>query len=217
MDLLAQIELLDMELINSVKLTSLIARYIINLIVTFVIVKVIYYSINRDRDYLFTYFVFNTLVFFVCYLMSSVNLGVGFGFGLFALFSILRYRTSTLAVKEMTYLFAVITIAVINAVVTDQISIAELLFTNLTIGIVIYYFDIYWKDGVKVQSIIYEKIENIHPTKREALISDLKERTGLNIMKVELSNINFMNDTVKAKIFYMPDQHNIMGRDIETY
>ena len=217
MDLLAQIELLDMELVNSVKLTSLVARYVINLMITFFIVKVVYYSINRDRDYLFTYFVFNTLVFFVCYLMSSVNLGVGFGFGLFALFSILRYRTTTLAVKEMTYLFAVITIAVINAVVTDQISIAELLFTNLAIVVLIYYFDVYWKDGVKVQSIVYEKIENIHPNNREALIKDLNTRTGLDIMKVELSNINFMNDTVKVKIFYMPDQQNIMGRDVETY
>ena len=206
-----------MELINAAKLTSLVARYFFNLLVTFVIVKVVYYSINRDRDYLFTYFVFNTLVFFVCYLMSSVNLGVGFGFGLFALFSILRYRTSTLAVKEMTYLFAVITIAVINAVVTDQISVAELLFTNLTIVMLIYYFDVYWKDGVKVQIIVYEKIENIHPSKRENLLLDLKERTGLNITKVELSNINFMNDTVKAKVFYVPDQHNMMGRDIETY
>ena len=214
MELLAQIELLDMELINSAKLTSLIARYFINLLITFIIVKGVYYSINRNRDYLFTYFVFNTLVFFVCYLMSSVNLGVGFGFGLFALFSILRYRTSTLAVKEMTYLFAVITIAVINAVVTDQISAAELLFTNFAIVVLIYYFDVYWKDGVKVQSIVYEKIEYIHPSKREALIADLKERTGLNIMKVELSNINFMNDTVKAKVFYVPDQHNMMGTDV---
>ena len=149
--------------------------------------------------------------------MSSVNLGVGFGFGLFALFSILRYRTSTLAVKEMTYLFAVITIAVINAVVTDQISAAELLFTNLAIVILIYYFDVYWKDGVKVQSIIYEKIENIHPSRRANLLEDIKARTGLDIMKVELSNINFMNDTVKVKIFYVPDQQNVMGDEIETY
>ncbi|MCB0813068.1 MAG: DUF4956 domain-containing protein, partial [Flavobacteriales bacterium] len=90
----------------------------------FVLIRVIYYPIHRKKDYLFTYFLFNILIFFLCVLLNNVKLSIGFAFGLFAIFGILRYRTEQIGIKDMTYLFSVITLAVINALVSKKVSIA---------------------------------------------------------------------------------------------
>ncbi|HNK41111.1 MAG TPA: DUF4956 domain-containing protein, partial [Flavobacteriales bacterium] len=111
-------------------LWEMLFKFGLDAIVLFVLIRLIYYPIHRKKENLFTYFVFNVLIFFLCVLMNNVKLSMGFGFGLFAVFSIIRYRTEQLSVKDMTYLFTVITLAVINALVSKKVSLLELLFTN---------------------------------------------------------------------------------------
>ena len=142
------------------------------------------------------------------YLMNNISLGVGFGFGLFAIFSILRYRTSTINIKEMTYLFMVITVALINAVISPSFSYTEILFSN---GIIVLMTVILEKlmqtQTLSVYKIVYEKIDNIKPENRPALMQDLKERTGLNITHLQIMNIDFLRDVVNIKLYYEQEKN----------
>ena len=212
LDLLESIRVFDIKIIDKEDFFNLLFRFSINLFIALSIIRGIYYPTRRDKEYFFTFMIFNTLTFFVCYLLSSVKLELGFAFGIFALFSLLRYRTNPLPVKEMTYLFAVIIIAVINALSTKKVSYFELCFTNFTIVALLYYLERIWL-GFKgaLQVITYEKIENIKPQNRHLLIEDLEERTGLKIIDVEINRINFLNDTARITINYDPDENNIMG------
>jgi hypothetical protein len=187
---------------------ELVFRLLINSAVAFIIIRLIYYPVHNRKDYLFTYFIFNLLIFFVSYLLSGVKLQLGFAFGLFAIFGILRYRTEQLAIKEMTYLFVVIAIAIINALANKKISYAELLFTNFSIIAVTYLLERKWllrHESFKI--IVYEKIELIKPENQALLINDLKERTGLKITQVQIGKIDFLRDTAILKIFYFEDEN----------
>jgi hypothetical protein len=183
-------------------LTNLITRYAFNFFVAFIIIKVIYQRDNNNKDFIFTYFMFNSLIFFFAYILGSIQINMGFAFGLFAVFAILRYRTDPIPIKEMTYLFTVITIGVINALSGTVVSYLALIFTNSTIVGLTYVLEKYWQNNVLIKRLIeYENIENIKPEKHSDLLMDLKERTGLNIEYFEIQTINFLRDTVKIKIF----------------
>ena len=128
---------------------------------------------------------------------------MGFAFGLFAIFSILRYRTISIPMKEMTYLFMVIAIAVINALTTKKVSFMELLFTNVSLIAASYFLERLWyKEGLSEQTIEYEKIENIKPERRAILIADLKERTGLDIRSAEILTTDFLRDMARVRVYY---------------
>ncbi len=211
-DLLENIRFFGIKLLDSEDFFNLLFRIGINLIITVLIVRYIYYPIRRDKDYFFTFIVFNLLTFFVCYLLSGVKLEMGFAFGIFALFSLLRYRTNPLPVKEMTYLFTVIVVAIINALSSKKVSYFELFFTNFFILTLVYYLERIWTKHKGVYQVVtYEKIENIKPQNRQLLIADLEERTGLKIIDVEVQRINFLNDTARVRINYEPDASNIMS------
>jgi hypothetical protein len=183
-------------------------RLLINFGVAFVIIRLIYYPVQQRKDYLFTYFIFNLLIFFLSYLLSSVKLQLGFAFGLFAIFGILRYRTEALAIKEMTYLFVVIAIAVINALANKKISIAELMFTNLAIISITYLLEKKWLLRHEAyKTIIYEKIELIKPENYQLLLQDLEQRTGLKIIRVQIGKIDFLRDVATVKIFFFDDEN----------
>ena len=127
-------------------LINLMIRFGFNLSIAFIIIKLIYQR-NRanNLDFVFTYFMFNSLIFFFAFLLSSITINMGFAFGLFAVFAILRYRTDPIPIKEMTYLFIVITIGVINALSGVEVSYAALLFTNITLVILTYFLENYWQ------------------------------------------------------------------------
>ena len=181
----------------------LLIRFSFDFLVLIIIVRFLYYRKPGDRDYAFTFLIFNPLIFFVCYLMSSVKLEIGFAFGLFAVFSILRYRTLTIPIKEMTYLFAVITIGVINSMGTKKVSYTELLFTNFSIIALLGYLEYAWyNNALKSTEVQYEVIENIKPEKLPDLLADLRTRTGLPIERVEVVRTDFLRDTARLKIFY---------------
>ncbi len=188
---------------------ELLFRLTINCIVAFVIIRLIYYPIHNRKDYLFTYFVFNLLIFLLSYLLSGVKLQLGFAFGLFAIFGILRYRTEALRIKEMTYLFVVIGVAVINALSNKKISYAELLFTNLAIITITYVIEKKWLLRHEVsKTIVYEKIDLIKPKNHHLLRLDLEQRTGINITRVQIGRIDFLRDVARVRIFYYEDENS---------
>ena len=146
-------------------------------------------------------------VFFLCFLLENVKLQLGFALGLFAIFGIIRYRTDPIPIKEMTYLFIVIGVSVINALANKKISHSELLFTNFIIIAVTHGLEKIWLLRHETRkTITYEKIELIKPSKKEELMADLKERTGLNITRIEVRRIDFLRDTAQIRIFFFEDE-----------
>lgn len=203
LELLEETRFFGNRLLDSKDLGELVFRFTIDFIFAFIIIRLIYYPIYKQKEYLFTYFLFNILIFLVCILLSGVKLKLGFAFGLFAIFAILRYRTEQIPIKEMTYLFAVIIVAVVNALSSKKISYAELLFTNLVIVGTIYGLEKIWLQKKEtIKTVTYEKIELIKPENYQQLIKDLRERTGLDIHRVDIVSINFLRDTARLKIYY---------------
>ncbi len=201
------IEVFGNQLIDFSNLGELIFRFSVDLLVIGIIVGLIFYPKYREKNYLFTYLLINVSVFLVCTLLSSIKLKIGFAFGLFAVFSIIRYRTEQIPIRQMTYLFLVIILGVINALSNKSVSYAEMALGNLILVLCVYGLEADWfqhRDGV--QSIRYEKIELIKPENHQLLLEDLKERTGLNIQKIEVERINFLNDTANLKAFYSEEE-----------
>ena len=171
-------------------LLSLIIRFGFNLVIAFIIIKLIYHRDHNNNDFVFTYFMFNSLIFFFAYILGNMDINIGFAFGLFAVFAILRYRTDPIPIKEMTYLFIVITIGVINALGQNEVSYEELLFTNLALVTLTYILENYWQNNLLVRrTIVYDALENIKPENHEKLLLDLKNRTGLNIIDFDIRRI----------------------------
>jgi len=182
---------------------KLITKTVFNLVVITAIIRYIYYPVTKNKDYLFTYFLISLTVFLLCVLLDSVKLQLGFALGLFAIFGIIRYRTDPIPIKEMTYLFLVIGISVVNALANKKISHAELVFANMMIVFVTFGMERIWLlKGESRKNVIYEKIDLIVPERREELLADLKERTGIDIIRVEVRKIDFLKDTANLRIFY---------------
>ena len=187
----------------SFELLNLIIRFGFNLSIAFIIIKVIYQRNHTNNlDFVFTYFMFNSLIFFFAFLLSNITINMGFAFGLFAVFAILRYRTDPIPIKEMTYLFIVITIGVINALSGAEVSYAALLFTNIALVGLTYVLETYWQNNTLIlRTVQYEIIENIKPENHEKLRLDLEDRIGMPIIKFEIHRINFLRDTVRISIY----------------
>ncbi len=180
-----------------------LAGFSLNFVIVFIIVRGIYYPQQQDKHYVFTFFVFNTIIFFVMGLLNSSEISVGVGFGLFAIFSILRYRTDTIPIREMTYLFVLIALPVLNSILLDSQDYGEFAVANLaTIG-VLYVLEKEWGFHYETRKhISYERIEMIRPENWPELMTDLKERTGLPITRIEIGRINFVRDTAEINIYY---------------
>lgn len=197
------VRFIDLKLFDAEDFTDLILRSLFNFIIVFILVKFIYRSDKKNKNYAFSFYLFSMIIFFLCYLLSGIKLEMGFAFGLFAIFSILRYRTISIPMKEMTYLFMVIAIAVINALTTKKVSFMELLFTNISLIAASFFLERLWyKEGLSEQTIEYEKIENIKPERRAILIADLKERTGLDIRSAEILTTDFLRDMARVRVYY---------------
>jgi hypothetical protein len=195
----------------SLELLNLIIRFGFNLSVAFIIIKLIYQRDHNNNDFVFTYFMFNSLIFFFASILGSITINMGFAFGLFAVFAILRYRTDPIPIKEMTYLFIVITIGVINALSGDEVSFAALLFTNTALVGLTYFLEKYWQKNLLASiTIDYDKIENVKPENHEALLADLKERTGLNIQDFKFFKMDFLRDTARIMIYYKEQINKIV-------
>ena len=199
-------ELYGIDFFDLEDFSKLLFKFGINLFFLIIIVRLIYYRVKDDKDYVFTYIMFNILTFFICFLLRKVPMQMGFALGLFAVFGILRYRTEAIPIRQMTYLFIVIGISMINALSNKSISIFEVLFTNGIIALITYLIDRLWFQTVEERkNIVYEKIELIKPENKQELIKDLKERTGLPIHEVKVDKIDFLKDTAAVTIYYNRD------------
>lgn len=192
---------------------ELILRFGFNALVIFFLVRTIYIRYNRQEEhYAFTYFMFNVVIFFVCFLLSNVTLSIGFAFGLFAVFAILRYRTDPIPIKEMTYLFIVITLGVMNALSTPEITYLELFFANGAVLSTTLIVEKYWYGrALQTIDVTYEKVENIRPINREAILADLQDRTGLDIRWYRITRVDFLRDTARIKVVYKDDKGKGQG------
>lgn len=191
-------------------LWELLFKFAIDLVVVYVLIRKIYYPIHKKKDFLFTYFLFNVLIFFLCGLLNSVKLSTGFGFGLFAIFSILRYRTEQISIKDMTYLLAVIAVAVVNALLSKKVSLAELVFTNGVILLTTYVLEHLWLTRHEAMRLVtYEKIDLIQGTRRDELLTDLGNRLGIKVSRVEVGKIDLLRDTAQLRVFYFEDEQSL--------
>ena len=196
-------ELYGIDFFDLEDFSKLLFKFGINFIFLIIIVRLIYYRVKDDKDYVFTYIMFNILTFFICFLLRKVPMEMGFALGLFAVFGILRYRTEAIPIRQMTYLFIVIGISMINALSNKSVSIFEVLFTNGLITLITYLIDRWWFQTIEeTKSIIYEKIDLIKPENKEEMIKDLKDRTGLPIHEVKIEKIDFLKDTASITIYY---------------
>ena len=179
-------------------------RLLIDVLSMVVLVRFIYFRIYKKKDYLFTFFLFNIIIFIITYLMNKVDMSLGAAFGLFAVFSMLRYRTEGISTKDMTYLFIVIAIGLICAV--SKGTYFELSLITAILIAFTYALDGNWLvRNELVKTIQYENIELIKPENYNALIDDLKKRTGLNIHRASVNRIDFLKDIAVVKIYYYED------------
>ncbi|OFX62297.1 MAG: hypothetical protein A2066_02350 [Bacteroidetes bacterium GWB2_41_8] len=200
---LEELKFLGIKIINPDDYVELLVRFGLNLLVTCFIVVVIYAKTSKRKDFYFTYVAISIVIFLLCFLLESVKIELGFALGLFAIFGIIRYRTDAIPIKEMTYLFVVIAVSVINALANKKISYAELITTNLLImgGIFILEKILNLRQEISYR-IIYEKIENVQADKKDILMEDLKTRTGIDIKHFEIERIDFLRDVAYINIFF---------------
>jgi hypothetical protein len=180
-------------------------RLLIDIIAMLILVRLIYFRIYKKKDYLFTFFLFNIIIFIITYLLNKVDLSLGAAFGLFAVFSMLRYRTEGITTKDMTYLFIVIAMGLICAV--SKATYFELGVINAILIGFTYALDGNWLvRNELVKNVRYENIELIKPENNKALIQDLRNRTGLNIHRVTVTRIDFLRDVAVVKVYYYEDR-----------
>jgi hypothetical protein len=187
-------------------------RFLINTISLFVLVKYCYYRRTPNREFLFSFFLFGTGVFIVSYLLRGVDVSMGFAFGLFAIFSMLRYRTEAISIKSMTYLFLVITVSLLSAV--GKASAIELISINALICVCTGLAESKMlTPRLSEQLVLYEKIDNIRPQNRHRLLEDLHQRTGLEIRNVLIDRIDFLRDTATLRVFYVSGERDLFAAE----
>lgn len=198
-----ELKFLGMKLINPEDFVSLVVRFSMNLLVILFIVIGLYAKNSRRKDFYFSFIAVSILIFLLCFLLANVKMEMGFALGLFAVFSIIRYRTDSIPIKEMTYLFVVIVVSVINALANKKISYAELVLTNLLIVGLLYILEkiLHLRQEI-MYTVLYEKIENVQAGKEEELLADLKLRTGKNIKRFQIERIDFLRDVAYINIFF---------------
>ncbi len=187
----------------STELAYFILGAALNFVVALLIVRFIYYPQTQDKTYVFTFLAFNTVIYFVLGLLTSTSLSVGIGFGLFAIFSVLRYRTDEMPIREMTYLFIVIALPVMNSIMMSASGLVWLLVANGSIVALLFVLEKEWGfhfSGSK--RVVYDRVDLITPANQDQLLADLRERTGLPVDRVEVRRIDFLHDTAELIVYY---------------
>ncbi|MCS6979387.1 MAG: DUF4956 domain-containing protein [Flavobacteriales bacterium] len=193
----------DIRLLDLPTLQETVFKFIINFSAAFILAKFLYYRLHKKREYFFTFLLFNVLIFFVCLLLNSVKIKMGFAFGLFALFGLLRYRTGSLPLKEMTYLFAVIVIAVVNALMNERISISEILFFNIVIigvtAITEYYLG---EPDLAETRVKYNNMELLLRGNTQEVLLDLRKKTGLPVVRYTVEEYDTIKNVADIRVFF---------------
>lgn len=189
---------------TTIDMWVLLGHYCINLAAAFIFIILIYHRFRTGAvNLVFTFFMFNTIVFFVSFILSTVTLSVGFAFGLFAIFGILRYRTEPIPIREMTYLFGTITIGLLNGLAENRLDPQVVMVPNLAIIMLAFILEFFLsRRTLSEKEVIYEKIDNIKPENHTRLKADLVSRTGLDIVSFEITRVDFLRDVARIRIFY---------------
>lgn len=199
---ISHIAIAGIQLIDPEALAEMLVRFAFNFLFVLIIVRFFYYPRSKRRDYFFAFIMLSASIFMMIYFMDGAKMKVGAALGLFAVFGIIRYRTEAVPIREMTYLFFIVALSVVNGM-SSKLSIAELLIANMIFILVAKFTESNRLiKRVACKYVRYDNINLITPEKREDMIEDLKKRTGLNIIKVEIGSIDFMRDTALIKIYY---------------
>lgn len=195
--------------IDAVGMEDFLLRLLINVIVTFVIVHFLYYRKAKRADYYFTFSIISLATFMIVALLGTVKLKTGFALGLFAIFSIIRYRTESMPVREMTYLFALVAISVVNALAGDAVGWLGLIIINIIFAAAIDCAELSRKmKHFACKYVKYDRMDLILPQKRDELIADLQARLGVKVVKVDVGTVNFLKDMALLKVYYEPEDGN---------
>ena len=187
---------------------KMIIRILMDLATVFVLVRFIYFPIYKNKEFFFMFAIFNLIIFLVSFLLNKVDLSMGAAFGLFAVFSMLRYRTDNISIKDMTYLFLCIAIGLVSAVtkIKGASDFEEYLFlgiVNFTILIITYLLESkLFSRKEQNNTIVYENIELIQSNRQDELLADIRLRTGINVHRVSVQKINFLKDSAQLKIYF---------------
>ncbi|MEY4571989.1 MAG: hypothetical protein RLZ10_1207 [Bacteroidota bacterium] len=186
---------------------KLMLKFGLNFFFLTIIIRFLYYSKTKRKDYLITYYLIGTITFLLCFGLKKFGIDTGMGLGLFAIFGIIRYRTAEIEIKEMTYLFLVIGLSVVNALINSEISISEVLLINGIVVLITYVLEFIWLMKHETRkTITYERIDLILPEKYEEMKADLEKRTGLKINRFDIGKIDFLNDTALILVYYYADE-----------
>ena len=186
---------------------SLLGLFALNLVSSLVVVRLIYHMAAKRRDFVFTFMLVSTAVFLLCRLLAGVEIDLAFALGLFAIFGIIRYRTNAIPIREMTYLFIVITLAVINALAPLAASWLEIAMANVLIWVLSYVLERLWfVEHLATKIVIYDRIDLLHEGRRHELIAVLEQRTGVTIVHLEIVKVDYLRDTANLKIHFSADQ-----------
>lgn len=196
-------ELFDISLIDSSSLISLVIRFIFNFLIVGTIVKFIYLPNSKKPEYVFPYLLISTSIFLLIFMLGAVKMKIGIALGLFAIFGIIRYRTNPVPIKQMTYLFTFIALSVINGMVSNKISYAEIVVTNFIVLIIVAFIEKYLLvNKVLTKNVKFERIDIISSEHRIELKLLLEKRMGISIKDMEIGDVDYLNDTTKIKLYY---------------
>ena len=202
------------EFIDTAHVTKLLIAFLINFIAIMIVVRWLYYPKCKRGEFFFTYILIAISTFMLIYVLGDVKLKAGIALGLFAMFSIIRYRTEQIAIREMTYLFIIIALSAINGLTISELSIGEVIIINALFIITIVICESKLLISHYSYKVIkYDNISLITPDKRKELIADLEKRTGLKIIKVEVGAIDFLKDAAIVKMYY---KSNEAGNSVDT-
>lgn len=186
---------------------TFLLRYVLNFAFTFIVIRLIYYPTYRNKDFVFTYFLFNNILFVLCFLLSEADLKFGFAFGLFALFSMFRYRTVTVPIGEMGYFFLVVTLGIINSISSFN-NLSLLLLANGTLVALTFflgrYLTLQHENAIQIN---FEDLNLLKPEDRNTLIKLLEERTGLKIHKIQVMKVDFQKQIAQLKVYYFSNSN----------
>lgn len=204
---------LGVPLFNAESLLHLALHFAFNLLVSWIMVHFLYYRKSGRKDYYFTFLMFSSAMFVVLFVMENIKMQIGFALGLFAIFGMIRYRTETVPVREMTYLFAIIALSIVNGLALN-ISYSELIFANLLVIALTWILE----SGkivacTSTKLVTYDRIDLIVPEKREEMKADLENRIGVKIKSIEVGSVDFLRDSAFIKITYMLDGNDVNSVD----
>ena len=195
-------EFLDIPLFDN-DLYKMILRFLLNLSFLFLLIHFIYFKYSKKTDYVFTFYIVGVVVFFVCFGLKKYELNMGMALGLFAVFGILRYRTNPVDIKDMTYLFVVIGMSIINALFNKKMSYSEVLLFNGAIVLIAGFLEhSLLKNAILRKVINYEKIENVHPQNKQQLIDDIEARLGIHVVDFKIGDVDLLKDTAIIYVSY---------------